>query len=289
MKDRIEYLLFVGISYFCKIIGFNNARKFASFLALIFYYILPIRKDVTIENLKHAFPDYSKKHIKKLGFECYRSFGITLMEILCLPWMNEEKLKNVIKFKNVNFVVEKYNQGNGLILMSAHYGNWEYLAISASLNMQLPCSVIVKDQRNVLVNKWLNYYRSKWGNSVVHLGISVRETFKALKEKKIVAMVADQRGSKEGIRVNFFGRKASVYPGPAMLALKTKTPILYCVTVRQPDYSYKAEFVEINTSDLQGSDDEKIIELSQRLTDYLENIIRQHPEQWLWMHKRWKY
>jgi KDO2-lipid IV(A) lauroyltransferase len=155
--------------------------------------------------------------------------------------------------------------------------------------MQIPFSVVVKDQRNVLVNRWMNKYRTKWGNKIVPLGISIRQIYKTLKEKKIVAMVADQRGARDGIRVNFFGRKASVYAGPAMLALKTQTPILYGIAIRQPDYSYTSEFVEIQTKDLTGSDDEKIIELSQRLTDYLEDIIRRNPEQWLWMHKRWKY
>jgi KDO2-lipid IV(A) lauroyltransferase len=289
MTDRFEYILFVGFSYFFRVLGLKLSRKFSIILALFFFYIIPIRKNVTIENLTRAFPEYSSHKIKKIAFQCYQSFAITLIEILYLPWMTSEKMEKIIKINNINFVKEKYQQGDGLILMSAHFANWEYMAISCGLQMQIPFSVVVKDQRNVLVNRWMNKYRTKWGNKIVPLGISIRQIYKTLKEKKIVAMVADQRGARDGIRVNFFGRKASVYAGPAMLALKTQTPILYGIAIRQPDYSYTSEFVEIQTKDLTGSDDEKIIELSQRLTDYLEDIIRRNPEQWLWMHKRWKY
>jgi KDO2-lipid IV(A) lauroyltransferase len=129
--------------------------------------------------------------------------------------------------------------------------------------------------------------RVKWGNKIVPLGISIRQVYKELKEKRIVAMVADQRGPSDGIRINFMGRKASVFAGPALLALKTSAPIMFGVTIRQPDFSYKLVIEVISTSDL--PEEEKIAELSQRHASVLEKYIRQFPEQWFWMHKRWKY
>jgi len=102
-------------------------------------------------------------------------------------------------------------------------------------------------------------------------------------------MVADQRGPREGVKVKFFNKDVSVYTGPAALALKTKAPILYGISVRQKDYKYKTELVEISKDNLPDDDEEKIIELSQRHTAYLEKVIRENPEQWLWMHDRWKY
>jgi KDO2-lipid IV(A) lauroyltransferase len=128
-----------------------------------------------------------------------------------------------------------------------------------------------------------------WGNKAVPLGISIRQIYKELKEKNVIAMVSDQRGPSDGVRVKLMGRWASVYSGPAVLALKTKAPILYAISVRQPDYSYTCEFFEIKTVDLPDEEDDKITELNQRMTDFLESYIRKYPEQWLWMHKRWKY
>jgi KDO2-lipid IV(A) lauroyltransferase len=102
-------------------------------------------------------------------------------------------------------------------------------------------------------------------------------------------MVADQRGSEDSIKLEFFGRKTSVHTGPAVLALKMDSPIIYGITVRQPDYSYKIDLVEISKENLPDEFDEKVKVLSERMIRYLEEIIKQNPEQWFWMHKRWKH
>ena len=289
MTDRFEYILFLGFSYLFRFLGLKLSRRFSSVLAFLFFYIIPIRKETTIDNLTKAFPDYTYRKIKKIAFGCYMSFALTLIEILMLPSMNEAAIKKIIKFENIESVLKKYENGKGLILLAAHFGNWEYSGIIAGLILKVPFSIIIKPQRNVLVSDWLNKMRTKWGNEVIPLGISIRQVYKALKDGKAVAMAADQRGSADGLRVDFFGRKAAVYPGPAMLSLKTGAPIFYAISVRQPDLSYIAKFEEISTENLPESEADKVLVLSQRLTEYLENVVRQHPDQWLWMHKRWKY
>jgi KDO2-lipid IV(A) lauroyltransferase len=203
--------------------------------------------------------------------------------------MEKSEIQSVIEFNNLSFIKEKYNEGKGVILLGAHFGNWEYLALSGAAQADIPFSVIVKPQRNNLVTNWLDKQRVKFDNKIVPLGISVRQIYKELKDKKIVAMVADQRGPEEGIRINFMGRKAAVYPGPAILALKTGAPIIFGVAVRQPDFTYKTELEIINTDNLPENEELKVIELSQRHTNALEKYITMYPEQWLWMHKRWKY
>ncbi|MCL5031555.1 MAG: lysophospholipid acyltransferase family protein [Bacteroidetes bacterium] len=289
MKDKIEYILFKTFSYLFKICGLKLSRRFSLVLAFVFFYIIPIRKNTTIENISKAFPEFGKKKIKKIAFGSYKSFSKTIIEILYLPWMSNDEIINSIQIKGLDITREKYEEKNGLIMLSAHFGNWEFMAISIALQMGIPFSVVVKSQRNEYVTNWLNNVREKWGNKIVPLGISIRQIYKELKEKNIVAMVADQRGPSDGIRVNFFGRKASVYSGPAILALKTKAPIVYGISVRQSDDSYKTDLEEIELNNLPDNEDEKIVEINQRLTDYLEKYIRQNPEQWLWMHKRWKY
>ena len=289
MTDRFEYILFVGFSYLFRLCGLKISRRFSTILAFVFFYIIPIRKETTIDNLTKAFPEYTHAQIKKIAFNSYKSFATALIEILYLPWIDEKSILNIAKFEGVELTRKKHEEGKGVILLAAHFGNWEYSGIAGGLTMQIPFSIIIKPQRNILVSDWLNKMRTRWGNEVIPLGISIRQVYKALKDGKIVAMAADQRGSADGIRVNFFGRKAAVYPGPAILALKTWAPIFYGVSVRQPDNSYIIKFEEVDTKNLPESEEEKIVELSQRLTDYLENIVRKYPEQWLWMHKRWKY
>ena len=203
--------------------------------------------------------------------------------------MAKSELESSVIYTDIPLLKEKYIEGKGLIFLGAHFGNWEYSALAVALQVEIPITVIVKTQRNTLVTNWLDKNRVKWGNKIVPLGISIRQVYKELKEKRIVAMVADQRGPSDGIRINFMGRKASVFAGPALLALKTGAPIMFGVTIRQPDFSYKLVIEVISTSDLPEEEELKIAELSQRHASVLEKYIRQFPEQWFWMHKRWKY
>ena len=289
MKNKIEYIIFVLFSYSFRILGLGLSRKFASVLAFTFFYLIPIRKKVVLENLKIAFPNNGEVKNKELAFKIYSSFAVTLVEIMCLPFLNKSDLVNAVECSNPELIVEKFNEGKGVILLSSHFGNWEFIAISVAIQIQLPFSVVVKPLRNTLVYEWMNKGRTKFGNEVVPLGISIRKTYQTLKEKKIVAMVADQRGPKEGVKVDFFGKKVAVYTGPAALALKTGAPIICGIPIRENNFNYKVKLVEIPTNNLPDSEEEKILEISQRYTSYLEEVIREHPEQWLWMHKRWKY
>ena len=119
--------------------------------------------------------------------------------------------------------------------------------------------------------------------------MSIRQVYKELLDKKVVAMVADQRGPKEGIKLDFLGRPAYFFSGPAILALKTGAPLLYGIPVRRKDYTYTAEIFEVSKDNLPENDEDKVIELTKRHKEYLEKYIRENPEQWFWMHKRWKY
>ena len=289
MKNSIEYIIFVLFSSFFRLIGLNFSRKFSAFIAIIFFYFIPIRKDVVIKNLKIAFTDKNELEINDLAFKVYKSFAITLVEIMYLPFFMKKDLIDAVECSNPELIVEKYKEGKGIILLSSHFGNWEYIATSVALQIDIPFSVIVKPLRNPYVYEWMNKARTKLTNEVVPLGISIRKTYQTLKEKKVVAMVADQRGPREGVKVKFFNRDVSVYTGPAALALKTDAPIIFGIPVRQKNYKYKTTLVEITKDHLPEKEEEKIIVLSQRHTSYLEKIIRENPEQWLWMHDRWKY
>lgn len=289
MKDKLEYIIFLSFSYLFRITGLSIARKFAHFLALLFYYLIPIRKKTVFENLRIAFPDFPYRKIKKIAFESYLSFAIALVEILYLPWMKKEEMLSSVEIKNLQLINQKNQEGKGVILLSAHFGNWEYIAASASLQVNKKFSIIVKNQRNKLVNDWMNRMRTRWLNEVIPLGVSVRNVYSVLKNNGIAAMVADQRGPEEGLKLEFFGKKTSVYTGPAVLSLKTAAPIIFGIPVRQKDYSYKAELIELDQSNLPDDYDEKVKIITQRMISYLEKIISEYPGQWLWMHRRWKH
>lgn len=289
MKNFLEYSLFLILAGIVRLLGLKVSRRLSIIIAFIFYYIIPIRKQVTLKNLHKAFPKYSEREIKKVAFGSYKSFSITLVEMLFIPFMTREQIENAIYCEDVELVKKYYERNNGLIALSGHFGNWEYGALSVSAKINVPFHVVVKSQRNPYVDAYLNHGRTRWINKIVPLGVSIRKIYAELKAKNIVAMVADQRGPQEGMRVNFFGQQSSIYPGPAMLAIKTRAPILYVLTIRQPDYSYTAQISEISMENLPVDEERQVQEVSQRHMAFLESVIRKHPEQWLWMHNIWKY
>jgi KDO2-lipid IV(A) lauroyltransferase len=291
MQNLIEYIIFLILAGFIRFIGLKTARRLSLIIAFIFYYIIPIRKKVTISNLQKAFPEYSKSEIRKIAFESYKSFSITLVEVLFIPFMTQEEIENslICKESELDLIKDCYNRKNGLILLSGHFGNWEYIALAVSLKVNIPFHVVVKSQRNPYVDAYLNKGRTKWINKVIPLGVSVRKTYAELKSKNIVAMVADQRGPEEGMRINFLNQSTALYQGPALLALKTNAPIIYGLTIRQANYKYITYITEINLENLPDDEERRIQEVSQRHMAFLESFIRKHPEQWLWMHNIWKY
>jgi len=289
MQNKIEYIIFLAFSGFVRVLGIYVSRRFSYLFAAFFYYIIPIRKSTVLDNLQIAFPEYDEKRIKKIAFGAYRNFIITLMEILYLPSLDRGGIERMLVSKSNAVIIDAYNQNKGLILLSGHFGNWEYLALSVAAQVNIPFSVIVKDQRNGLVSKWLNKMRTKYINKIVLLGPSIRQIYKELKDKNIAALVADQRGDASGMRVSFFNRPTALNSGPALLSIKTGAPIVYGLAIRQPDYTYKTVIEAISLDNLPEREEDKVKEITQRHTAFLEKHIRQYPEQWLWMHKIWKY
>ncbi len=289
MKNTLEYIFFFLFAKLFQVLGLKISRRLASLVALIFYYIVPIRKSTVIKNLRIAFPEYSNEKIKEISFKVYKSFSIFFIEILVFPKLNNKKIESEIEFSDPDLVIKKFNEGKGLIILSAHFGNWELIPPAIGARLGINGLTIVKPLRNPYVDKWMNHLRTRFGNEVIPLGISLRKTYQSLKEKKMIGIAADQRGPEEGVRVKFFNTEVPVYSGPSVLSLKTGAPILSLLAVRQKDYKYKIIVKEIDKNSLSENFDDSVIELTQRHTLHLQNMIKKYPEQWFWMHKKWKH
>jgi KDO2-lipid IV(A) lauroyltransferase len=288
LQNKIEYFLFISFSKLFCLLGLQISRKIAGLMGGLFYYCIPIRKAVVFKNITVAFPELSTAKKTQLVKDIYKSAAITFIEILSLPALTKDDLLGAVTY-NAEYVHSFYNKGRGVVMMTAHFGNWEYGALATGLLAGAPVSVVSKNQRNPYVTAFMDRNRAKWGNKVVPLGVSIKEIYVELKKKNIVGLVADQRGPSDGPRVNFFGRPSAAYTGPAALAIKTGAPLLFGVMARQPDGSYVFDAVEVSQENLPVDRDAAIIELCQRTSDKLEEAIRKYPAQWFWMHNRWKY
>jgi Kdo2-lipid IVA lauroyltransferase/acyltransferase len=274
------------LEIFSSSLKYKTRARLASLFGSVIYLISSKRKKITLENLKHAYPDKSNDWLSWVAKNSFRNISITFFELLALRKYRSEQVYNQIHYENLDLITKARGKGNGVILMSGHYGNWELLALSAGLFSGLPVMVVV--QRQKYWDKQITESRTKFGNSVVERGSAARKLVAALRNNEAVALLADQSPpEKDGIYVDFFGRRTLTYKAPAELALKFKTPIVAGFAVRNQDFTYTVKLEEVNHEDLEYSD-KNIQILTQRYTNLLENNIKENPHLWSWQHRRWK-
>jgi len=287
IQNYFEYYLARIMAAFIGWLPYEGALAFGRGLGAFVYYCVPIRKKVVFDNLIRSFPEKGMEEIVEIARATYRNFGMNLIEFVRMPRLGVGGLEKRIRFVPQDLLPKARERGKGVICLSAHFGNWEMLAAAIPL-MGCPVVAIAKDQRNPLVNEYILKNRSEMGIELVTPGIAVRGVLRALKENKFILLLADQDAHREGLFVDFLQRPSSTAPGPAMFALKTGAPLIFCTTVRNPHGFHTVYLEEVDHSDLDGATDENLHELTQRHARILERVVREHPEHWFWMHKRWK-
>jgi len=288
MKNYIEYLLFKFFVLFARILPFKLVQRLGKLFGIFAFNFIPYRKKVALENLRKSFPEKSDKEIKKILKSAYVNLGITLFEFMKFTDLKISDLDGFVKFENFGVVAKALEKGKGLILMSGHFGNWELSAIATGIKIGKPLNVIVKKQRNKFVDGEINKWRCWFGNKVIPMEKAFRESLRILSEGGIVALLADQSAPKEGLYVNFLGRPASTFAGPAIMSIRTGAPIVMGFAIREGNYGYRIVFEKIDFIPSEN-EDEDIIKLTQLHTSMLEKYIRLYPDHWLWFHRRWKH
>lgn len=287
--ESIEYHSFSFLNWLARLLSFRMAGRVGRFLGSIGYHLIGYRKSIALENLAHAFPHITEEERRSIALRAYKSYTTALVEGLWAGGQTKEQLLRTCRFGNLEVVQRHLSNRHGLILLSGHFGNWEFLANAFVLRLGEPISVIAQHQRNRRIDATLEAIRARWGCKVIPMGISTREVFRTLQEGKVVAMLGDQSGPKEAVFINFFGRPAATHRGAAAFSLKSGAPIVMLFFVRQKDGVYEVHFEEVDRTGLDGYNEENVIELTRRHVAVLEKYIRIHPDHWLWMHKRWKH
>lgn len=286
-KNRIEFIAVRAATRIIQSLSPNTAVKLGRRLGQFVYYAIPIRRDVVLENIERALPETSKKERRRIARGAYAMFGQNFFEFLRTPVRTHDELKSRMRMHNVHLLQEAHDSGKGTILMSGHFGNWEILAC-AIVALGYPMVVIAKKQRNRLVDEMINSYRRSGGIETVPLGMGVRDFLRALRQNKFVAMLADQEARKDAVFANFFNIPSATAAGPALLAIKTGAHIIFSTCIQRMDGDYDVYFEKIQTDDVDGLSEENIQLVTQRHVSTLEEKIREWPDHWFWMHKRWK-
>lgn len=289
MQNVLEYALFSLFSKIFCLAGFKRAHMFAPFLTFIFHDLIKLRRNVVLKNLSIAFPEMSEVERKVLCRKCYVSAAKTFIEIMGLPALKYHEVESFVSDEVAELGRQMHSRGKGVVLLTAHFGNWELGAVVYARRMGLPVVSLTQEQRNGYVAAWMEKARTMWGNKVVRTGHAAMTLFKSLRNGEMIGVVGDQRGPRDGLHVPFFGRSSAVNEGSALLALRAGSPILMCFMVRNEDNSYSLHAHEISFEGLPQDMNKKVEEITRRHTALLEEYIRRYPEQWFWMHNRWKY
>lgn len=280
----------IGKDVFADIKKLNIIFIFARYLSYIsgifFYYLLPLRKKVQLKNLNLAF--LNKNNIKSISKKNYIAITSIFIEILILRILPEKFIRKYVKISKEDYtLISKYDKR--LIFLTGHFGNWEIAALSVALQINRPFYVLGKKQSGKFSAKFIKKIRERFGNKEIYTGLNIKELLSALNDEKALGIVGDQRGPKESIQIEFFGRKTFVQTGFAKIAIKTDTPILLGFVVRNNDYLFDLKIREIDYKNINTDFDGKVSFIMQTYFSELEKIIRLNPEQYFWLHNIWKY
>lgn len=261
-------------------------RRFLSGLGALLgrcAYALGVRRKVALEGLARAFPELEDKARRRIARRSYAQLGRGLLEIFAPP--SNEALGRLFFFDGWELWERANAKGRGVVVAIAHYGNWELLA-RASAQRGVALTAITRRLRGAF-NERLVATRRASGWKELPEKSSTRQAVELLRRGETLAIVVDQNmRPQRGIFVDFFGTQACTTPAAAVLSLRTGAPLLAAFPVRQPDGTHRAHFVGPFETSARGH--AAVVELTQLLTKAVERAVREHPDHWFWVHRRWK-
>ena len=287
-----EYFLVYSFYAFLNILPQDLSLKIGRFLGLLFYKIDKKHRKHTLNNLKIAFPTKTENELNDIAIKFYKNLGMVFVEIFRL---NKYKESNIDDFVEYDFdQIKNIYGGQGILLLTAHFGNWELLAKTFGLK-GYKGNVLARPLDNPYIEKILYDLRTASGNKVIYnRENAVKNIISALNEKEIVGFLPDENASKRiGVFVDFFGVKACTMPGMANIAAKTKLPVVpaFIVRIKGKDGNYSKHRLIIEPPlDIKYTSDRKTdtMNILKLFNEKIEDIIKQYPEQWFWIHNRWK-
>ncbi|MDR0820043.1 MAG: lysophospholipid acyltransferase family protein [Endomicrobium sp.] len=287
LQNYAEYCVLKILIFAVRLLRRTLAQFLGRAAALTLYYFIPIRKKDVLKNIALSFPEKSKKEVGFIAKNVYKTFTRVLIDMFFILKMPDAEIEKLLIYDE-DMIKRVLDKGRGLVLMSAHFGNWELSALAFA--QKYPVALFVSRQSNNFVNTMINNLRMKEGFNVISFQrddkMSFRNIVKVLRKNQVFAILGDQDAGEHGVFLPFFGRLASTPKGPAFFAVRAGSPIITAFGVCQKDGSMKMKIEELPMPDT--GDKEKDIEIINSIYNKrLEEVIRQNPEQWFWFHRRW--
>jgi len=265
------------------------ARGFAASVASLLFSLQPKLQKTAEFNLRLAFPDWTDAQRKDATRKMVRNLGWMAVEFARFPQLTKENIEKLVILDGHKNFLEGQRRGKGVLYLTGHVGAWELSSFAHAL-YGYPLHYMARPLDNERLDALVNQYRCSSGNKPIFKNESARVMLKILKDSGTIGILADQNTMpEEGVFVDFFGKSACTTTGITRVALHTDAAVV-------PGYAYWDETIQKYRLRFEppvelvrtGDTERDVFENTQRFAKVIEEIIRKHPDQWVWIHKRWK-
>jgi KDO2-lipid IV(A) lauroyltransferase len=289
MKERLEFLLVYVVAQVLGRLPRVVSRFFVNGLVYLIYLAFGRLRRVGLRNLELAFPESSLEQRKIILRGLYRSLGRQLVEFSRMKRYTPENTKNFIRTEGLENYLEANARGKGVFIVTGHLGAWELSSFYHSM-MGYPMGMVIRRLDNKPLDSFVNNIRCLHGNKVLHKDDFARGLLKAMGAGETVGILMDTNMTPpQGVFVDYFGVQACTGSGLARVALKTGAAVLPGFMVwSDAEKKYILQFgkeIELKRS---GDNEADIVAATQACTRAIESWVRKYPDQWLWIHRRWK-
>jgi len=289
MRARLEYALAWCVVKTIGALPRPLARAVAIALGQTIYLFHGKLRRVGMRNLELAFPDKSAGARRKIVRRVFSSLGRQFAEVCLFPHYTRENVSKTVIYDGFENFDRASQRGKGVLFLTGHIGGWELSAFAHSLYGH-PLHFVMRPLDNPYLDAMVRQYRTMHGNTPILKDDPVRELLRAMKAGATVGILIDTNMTPpEGVFVDFFGIPACTASGLARIALRTDAAVVPGFTVWDPVLrKYRLRFDTAVQLIRTGNNDSDIVANTAQFTKIIEEVVRRYPDQWLWVHRRWK-
>ena len=285
---KIAYYLFYSFAWFVSILPMKLQYLISDFFYLIIFYLAKYRRNVVANNLKNSFPNKTEKELKEIEKAFYHHLVDLFIEEMAMVSISDKEISKRNKFFNIELLDDLHKKNMGVIGVTGHYCNWEWLNyLEANCNYR--GLAIYKPLSDKNFEKFMNKVREKYGSIAVPMKSTLKQLILQSRKNELPfsMMVADQSpgGDISSYWTNFLNQDTPVYLGVEKIAKKFNHAVVF-ISMRKVKRGYYETTFELIT---EKPNETAEFEITDKHTKLLENLINKKPEYWIWSHKRWKH
>ncbi len=287
VAHRLQYAFLRSLEEVVARLSWAQRVRVGATLGRVWHRVDGTHRRIATENVRRAFPDWRDEEIRRLVKANFENLGKTAVESLGLSHTTSAELLARCRFEGLEHLEAALSEGQGVLALSGHLGNWELggLAMAA---LGTPFYAVGRRQSNPLVDRRVAGLRETFGGTLIHHRNAVRPVLRALREGAMVAFLMDQRArGREAVPSRFFDQPVATNQGLALLALKSRAPVVPGFDERVDD-GHVIRFQPQLPRPQDGSRDDQVRWFTERFDAAIEDEVRRRPEQWFWVHRRWR-